>query len=119
MRKAMAFFLLTALIGWSACASGGGGGEGQTASADEIPPPADSPLAKVETGMSDEKVREILGEPDDTTHYTTGKAWIPYYHGPDTSRADWIYKGIGRVVFSRNRYSHQLKVIEVLYNPGE
>ena len=30
-----------------------------------------------------------------------------------------MYKGKGRVVFSRNRYSGQLKVINVIYNPDE
>jgi hypothetical protein len=49
----------------------------------------------------------------------TGKGWIPFYYGPDTSRTDYLYKGIGRVVFSRNRYSGQLKVINLLHNPSE
>jgi hypothetical protein len=30
-----------------------------------------------------------------------------------------MYQGQGRVVFSRNRYNGQLKVIKVLYNAGE
>jgi hypothetical protein len=30
-----------------------------------------------------------------------------------------MYKGQGRVVFSRNRYSGNLKVVRVIYNPGE
>ena len=30
-----------------------------------------------------------------------------------------MYAGQGRVVFSRNRYSDGLKVIEVLHNPEE
>jgi hypothetical protein len=30
-----------------------------------------------------------------------------------------MYKGQGRVVFSRNRYSGSLKVVRVTYNPDE
>ena len=82
-------------------------------------PPSGSPLARVEKGMSDEQVRSLLGTPSDAVGYTTGKNWIPFYWGPDTSRTDWIYRGIGRVVFSRNRYSGGLKVIRVDYNPKE
>ena len=83
------------------------------------PPPANSPLAKIQVGMTDTEVRKILGEPDDANGYITGKAFIPYYSGPDTSRTDWLYKGKGRVVFSRNRYSGTLKVVRVDYNPSE
>ena len=103
-------------IGLSACASGGGG-------SDEAAPAkataASSPLSKVDPGMGESDVREVLGEPDNANSYQTGKAWIPYYHGPDTSRTDWMYKGQGRVVFSRNRYSGKLKVVRVIYDPDE
>jgi hypothetical protein len=110
-------------IGLSACASGGGGSDeaapAKAAAASEVPPPAGSPLSKVDPGMGESDVREVLGEPDNANSYQTGKAWIPYYHGPDTSRTDWMYKGQGRVVFSRNRYSGKLKVVRVIYNPDE
>jgi hypothetical protein len=49
----------------------------------------------------------------------TGKAWIPFYYGGDTYRTDWMYKGKGRVVFSRNQWSGALKVIRVMHNPNE
>jgi len=111
-------------IGFAACASGGSGSDEPapakaTSAPSDMPPPAGSPLSKVDPGMSDSDVREILGEPDKTNSYQTGKAWIPYYHGPDTSRSDWVYDGRGRVVFSRNRYSGNLKVVRVSYNPDE
>jgi len=69
--------------------------------------------------MNESRVRKILGEPDDSNAYVTGKAWIPFYYGSDTMRTDWMYRGVGRVVFSRNRYSGGLKVIRVIYNPSE
>ncbi|HYB12366.1 MAG TPA: hypothetical protein VEG67_02775 [Myxococcota bacterium] len=87
--------------------------------AEGVPPPPGSPLAKIQAGMSDTEVRKILGDPDNANGYITGKAFIPYYFGPDTSRTDWLYKGKGRVVFSRNRWSGNLTVVRVDYNPNE
>ena len=81
--------------------------------------PESSPLAKIENGMTDVRVRDLIGSPVDVNTYQTGKSWIPYYYGPDTHRAEWIYPGEGRVVFSINRYSGALKVINVLYNPNQ
>ena len=69
--------------------------------------------------MNDFQVRKILGEPDNTNVYPTGKSWIPFYFGTDTTRSDWMYKSMGRVVFSRNQYSGALKVIRIDYNPEE
>jgi hypothetical protein len=114
-------FLMLSLALSTACASGGGGAGGDEAKAKAaaVPVPASSPLAKIEIGMNDTEVRKILGEPDNSNAYINGKAFIPMYHGPDTSRSDWMYKGVGRVVFSRNQYSHTLKVIKLIHNPDE
>ena len=115
-------FLVAALC---ACASGSGGQQAednpraQAAAAKGVAPPADSPLAKVQLGMNDAQVRKILGDPDSSNSYMTGKSWIPFYFGADTTRSDWMYKGMGRVVFSRNQYSGSLKVIRIDYNPNE
>ena len=79
--------------------------------------PKSSPLSKVELGMSDTRVRSLIGDPQDSTSYQTGKAWIPFYYGTDVMRTDWIYDGEGRVVFSINRYSGQHKVINVTHDP--
>jgi hypothetical protein len=49
----------------------------------------------------------------------TGKAWIPFYYGPDTGRLDYRYKGVGIVVFSRSRYSSATKVVRVDSDPSE
>lgn len=79
--------------------------------------PESSPLSKIELGMTDLRVRKLIGEPDDATRYQTGKQWIPFYFGSDTHREDWLYYGQGRVVFSINRYSANYKVIKVTYEP--
>jgi hypothetical protein len=108
-----------------ACASSSGGQQAadspraQAEAAKGVAPPPGSPLSKVEVGMNDIQVRKILGEPDNANSYMTGKSWIPFYFGTDTTRSDWMYKGMGRVVFSRNQYTGGLKVIRVDYNPNE
>jgi hypothetical protein len=78
--------------------------------------PPESPLARIELGMSHREVRAILGAPDDRLDHATGKAWIPFYTGSGAHLRDWIYEGEGRVVFSRHKSS--LEVIDVIYDPG-
>jgi len=123
--------LLLVSVAWIGCASGGGGSasaqddtQAQGSAKSSLPagysaPPAGSAMAKIQVGWNDAEVRKVMGDPDNANAYMTGKAWIPFYYGPDTHRTDWMYKGKGRVVFSRNRYSGGLKVIRVLYNPNE
>lgn len=113
--KSVAIVALLAMLTALACASEPGEGKDSPYS----DPPPGHKLAQIKLDMNDNDVRRILGDPDNSNAYQTGKAWIPYYYGPDTARSDWMYKGMGRVVFSRNRYTGGLKVIRVLYNPNE
>jgi len=76
--------------------------------------PAGSPLAKIKMGMQRAQVDDILGEPTSTRVFPSGKAFIPFYYGPDTVRTGAFYKGLGRVVFSG---AHQ--VVEIEYDPTE
>lgn len=62
--------------------------------------PANSPFAKIKLGMTQGQVHEILGQPTDTKTYQTGKAWIPFYFGPDTMRTDEFYKGVGSITYT-------------------
>lgn len=103
------------------CTYGAGGiAVGQVQGEAEAPAAAtESTLAKVERDMTEIDVRNLLGEPDGTDLYPTGKAWNPFYFGSDTYRLEWIYTNVGRVLFSRSKHSGALRVIEVLYNPEE
>jgi hypothetical protein len=84
------------------------------------PPPASSPLAKVKVGMGEQEVRDILGPPTSENEYVTGKAFVPYYFGPDRSRRGYFYKGVGRVVFSGGSgFNRTGKVSRVEYDPNE
>jgi hypothetical protein len=83
-------------------------------------PPADSPLAKVQLGMSPREVENLLGPPNDENVYVTGKAFIPWYFGRDRWRRAYFYKGLGRVVFAgRGGFSQSAYVQRVEYDPNE
>ncbi len=113
--KSMAILAMLAMLTALACASEPGAGKESPYS----DPPPGHEFTKVELNMNGNDVLRILGDPDHSNVYQTGKAFIPFYYGPDTARSDWMYTGEGRIVFSRNRYSGALKVIRVLYNPNE
>jgi len=86
--------LCTALVGCSAKSGD------STAPATGLAIPANSPLAKIQIGMTAQQVSTILGMPTNQISYSTGKAWIPWYFGDDVRRTEWSYKGLGRVVFN-------------------
>jgi hypothetical protein len=105
----------------AACALALGLATAQVALAADAPPPAGSPLAKIQKGMPEDQVADVLGTPSSTNHYPTGKQWIPGYDwwGGDAYRTEWIYKGKGRVVFNKKPFSSRMRVIRVLYDPSE
>ncbi len=80
------------------CSSKSGSAAAPAAAAKPIPP--DSPLAKINIGMTAQEVSTILGMPTNQVSYASGKAWIPFYFGDDARRTEWSYKGLGRVVFT-------------------
>lgn len=80
--------------------------------------PPNTQLARIEAGMSELEVRDLLGEPNLSHEYEIWNAWNPFYEGRDTARTDWVFTDIGRVVFARNRYSGHLSVIAVDYDPS-
>jgi hypothetical protein len=85
------------------------------------PPPARSPMAQIEPGMREPQVMKILGPPDDSRAYITGKAFIPWYFGPDRSRFVGYWRGKGRVIFmGGNQWGGGAgKVVRVEYDPSE
>jgi len=106
-------------VGLSGCAKKEPAPAAQPAAA-TAPPPASSPLSKIKVGMSEQEVREILGPPTAENEYVSGKAFIPFYYGPDRSRRGYFYKGMGRVVFSGGSgFNRTGKVSRVEYDPSE
>lgn len=63
-------------------------------------PAANSKFNQVKIGMGMKQVTDLIGQPTDQGAYITGKAWIPFYYGPDRYRHELLYKGQGRLVFS-------------------
>ena len=100
-----------------AAAPSGGAAPAEAAAA---PVPAGSPLAKVKVGMSEQDVRAILGPPTQENEYVSGKAFIPFYYGPDRTRRAYFYKGMGRVVFAGGSgFNRTGKVSRIEYDPAE
>jgi len=78
-------------------------------------------FADVKAGMSMEEVSSLIGEPTATTAHQTGKAWIPFnFKGKDTVRLIGLYKGVGRIVYSKeNAYTSTFRVLEVVPDSKE
>ena len=90
------------------------------AEAAATPAPAGTPLSEVKVGMRPEEVQKILGAPSTIKPYITGKAFIPFYFGPDQTRTAYYYKGVGRVVFSGDgAFSSNSRVQRVEYDLTE
>ena len=84
------------------------------------PPPAGSHLAGIRHGMRPEEVQKIAGAPTTIRPYITGKAFIPWYYGPDRTRTAYYYKGQGRVIFSGDGgLGTNSTVLQVEYDPSD
>jgi hypothetical protein len=63
-------------------------------------PAAKSKFAKLEIGMSQRQVEDLIGAPNDSDSHITGKSFIPFYFGGDTYRMEAYYKGEGQLTYS-------------------
>lgn len=90
--------------------------QGQTKSSGQY-----SPITAATQGMSMEEVYALCGVPTSSRSYQTGKAWKPFnFKGADTVRLVGLYKGQGRVIFSKsNAYTTVWRVLKVELNPNE
>jgi hypothetical protein len=70
--------------------------------------------------MRPEEVQRLAGAPGSVKPYITGKAFIPWYFGPDRTRTAYYYKGQGRVIFAGDGgLGTNSRVLRVEYDPGE
>jgi hypothetical protein len=86
------------------------------------PIPADSPLAKVKVGMGMKEVHDLIGQPTDTDTHITGKQFNPFYYGGDTTRVTDLYKGLGRITYTRpHAFTGDMRVMDdgIVYDPSE
>lgn len=86
----------------------------------KVPIPPDCPLAKIKEGMGTRQVMDILGSPTDQEAYMTGKVFIPFYFGSDSSRIVFYYKKLGKIYFTGGGpFGGGGRVIEIMYDPTE
>jgi hypothetical protein len=78
-------------------------------------------FSKIQVGMSQQQVNDLLGPPTAQTQRMTGKQWQPFNYGArDLQRMIYLYKGVGRIEFSlKSAYEGVFRVISVTPNPNE
>ena len=83
--------------------------------------PAAVDLSKIQVGMSQAQVNDLLGPPTAQTQRMTGKQWQPFNYGAkDLQRMMYLYKGVGRIEFSlKSAYEGVFRVIAITPNPAE
>lgn len=83
--------------------------------------PATVDLSKIQVGMSQAQVNDLLGPPTAQTQRMTGKQWQPFNYGAkDLQRMVYLYKGVGRIEFSlKSAYEGVFRVIAVTPDPNE
>ena len=91
----------------------------QSARVPQAAAPASGPLAAVRPGMDAAQVQRLVGAPTSERPFITGKAFVPWYFGPDRTRTAYYYKGQGRVIFSGDPVNANSRVVEVQFDPSE
>ena len=83
--------------------------------------PATVDFSKIQVGMSQQQVNDLLGPPTAQTQRMTGKQWQPFNYGAkDLQRMMYLYKGVGRIEFSlKSAYEGVFRVIAITPNPAE
>ena len=73
-----------------------------------------SKFSRVKIGMGATEVESIIGAPTDTAAHITGKAFIPFYFGGDTSQVEKFYKGEGQLTYSPQSMGSTLLVLTAI-----
>lgn len=63
-------------------------------------PASGSKFSRLKFGMSPQQVMSMIGAPNDSHTYETGRRWIPFYFGSDARRLETVYKGEGCLTFT-------------------
>ncbi|GHT81908.1 hypothetical protein AGMMS49543_05630 [Betaproteobacteria bacterium] len=67
-------------------------------------PAKGSKFIGLQIGMQEADIVKKIGQGTGTRAYTTGKAWIPFYHGTDAHRFETHYKGHGSLIYTGGIY---------------
>lgn len=92
--------------------------EGQPTEVRGTPAPG-SKFAQLRMGMTTKDVIKLIGKPDDTLSYITGKGMY-WSLGSDTARYEYVYAGAGRLTFSaKGGFSTQATLFRIIHNADE
>lgn len=80
--------------------------------------PAGSKWAQLRIGMEQPEVERLLGVSQDVHAYPTGKAFIPFYYGTDSTRYEVRYRGQGSVSYTGGSWGGGRGVLMMInYDP--
>lgn len=105
-------FIVVLLLVMVGCATTKNNSTSSSTSSQLIPP--NSKFAKINEGMSNKQVYDLIGMHSDSDVRSSGKQWIPFYFGSDYARIIRYYKGEGRLKFDSDD-----RVIDIDYDPSE
>ena len=72
-------------------------------------------FSRIRIGMPMKQVTDLIGQPTDTGGHVTGKAFIPFFFGGDTHRAEAYYKGEGHLTFSPSAFASTSMVLIAIH----
>jgi hypothetical protein len=134
-----AFWCLAVVLAVAGCAAGGSNaparqsGASSAAAAGQRVKAADgfegeiigrpapgSKFSRVTIGMPIREVEDLIGQPNDVAGHITGKAFIPFYFGGDTSMTEAFYKGEGQLSYvPANFGSSAMRLERIIVDPNE
>lgn len=83
-------------------------------------PAPGSKFNRLQIGMSNKQVTDLIGPPTDQQAHITGKAWIPFYYGAGKHEMLFYYKGMGRLLFAGGAgYSTGVSLIGIEHDAKE
>jgi len=83
-------------------------------------PSPGSKFSRVRIGMALRQVQDLIGQPNDVASHITGKAFIPFYFGGDTTMTELFYKNEGQLSFAAPTIgSTAVQLIRIVVNPSE
>jgi hypothetical protein len=79
-----------------------------------------SKFSRIQIGMGQKQVADLIGPPTDTAGHITGKAFIPFYFGGDTVITEQFYKGEGQLSFAPTALGSGVQtLVRIINDPSE
>ena len=79
-----------------------------------------SKFSRVQIGMHQQEVENLIGQASDMDSHITGKSFIPFYFGGDAYRQEAFYKGEGILTYSPSHFAGSANtLIRIIVDPAE